>query len=372
MTKKMTMAGLAAIAALVLATPASAQVTPAAGYTPPDDTPSIKIGVTLYMDYTVQQQPKVTDTDGNSVTLSSFNVGRSYINITGNLNHIIAFRITPDITRESGAGSSLNGSYTFRLKYAFAQFNLDDWMTKGSWVRFGQHQTPYVDYEEGVYRYRFQGTVFTEREGYMSSSDNGASFHYNLAQNYGEVHAGFYNGENYNKAEVNNEKSFQIRGTLRPVARGDMNLRGLRISGFYNADAYVKNADRRRGLFEVSYEQKYVNGAVTYLNTKDQTSVNKTAIDGHGWAVWLTPRLPIESKPGASLEALIRYDDYIPNTTNSSQTHKREIIGIAYWFPHQGSVSSTIMLDYDNATFDNFTPSQPTQRKIAVHGQINF
>ena len=36
---------------------ASAQVTPAAGYTPPDDTPSIRVGVTLYADYTYTGQP---------------------------------------------------------------------------------------------------------------------------------------------------------------------------------------------------------------------------------------------------------------------------------------------------------------------------
>ena len=115
------------------------------------------------------------------MTLNSFNVGRSYINVTGNISHSIAFRITPDITRETGAGSSLNGSYTFRLKYAYAQWNLDDYMTKGSWARFGQQQTPYVDYSEGIYRYRFQGTIFAEREGFLSSSDVGASFHYNFA-----------------------------------------------------------------------------------------------------------------------------------------------------------------------------------------------
>src|SRR3954463_15006385 len=116
-------------AVLIGVVPGAAQVTPAAGYTPPDDTPAIKVGVTIFADYTIQQQPKVTDADGNSVTLNQFQVGRSYINVTGNISHNIAFRITPDITREAGAGSTLNGSYVFRLKYAYAQWNLDDYMT---------------------------------------------------------------------------------------------------------------------------------------------------------------------------------------------------------------------------------------------------
>src|SRR4029078_9267990 len=112
-------------------------------------------------------------------------------------------RFTPDIVRDTGAASSLNGSLTFRVKYAFAQLNLDDWMTRGSWARFGIQQTPWVDFQEGIYRYRFQGQVFSEREGYLASSDAGVSFHYNLPSNYGDLHVGIYNGENYNRAETN-------------------------------------------------------------------------------------------------------------------------------------------------------------------------
>ena len=35
---------------------------------------------------------------------------------------------------------------------------------KASWVRLGIQQTPWVDFEESVYRYRFQGPIFTDRE----------------------------------------------------------------------------------------------------------------------------------------------------------------------------------------------------------------
>src|SRR3954453_2196557 len=88
---------LAAALGLLQASVASAQVTVAAGYTPPDDTPSIRVGATIFADYTIQQQPTIKDADGNLVTLNQFQVGRSYINVTGNISHSIAFRITPDI-----------------------------------------------------------------------------------------------------------------------------------------------------------------------------------------------------------------------------------------------------------------------------------
>src|ERR1019366_9056420 len=122
------------LAVAAIATGAFPQVTPAAGVTPPDDAPKVNVGATMYADYTYTDSPTSKDTDGNVIHPSAFNITRAYINITGNLNHLFAFRITPDVSRETSTGPSLSGSQIFRLKYAYAQLNLDDWTTKGSWV----------------------------------------------------------------------------------------------------------------------------------------------------------------------------------------------------------------------------------------------
>jgi len=201
---------------------------------------------------TYQTEPTIIDADGNLVNKSSFDVARAYVNITGNLSHIVAFRITPDVSRETNAASSLAGSLEFRIKYAYLQTNFDDWMPKGSYARFGVQQTPYLDYTEGIYRYRFQGTIFPERVGLMSSADAGVSGHYNFANNYGDIHAGFYNGENYNKAEVNNQKGFEARATFRPLPLGGPWLKGLRITGFVIEDHYVESAKRQRAIGQMA------------------------------------------------------------------------------------------------------------------------
>ena len=158
------------------ATRASAQITPAAGSTPPDDTQSIKVGAVIYTDYTYTKDPQTKDADGNTINSSAFNVSRAYINITGNISHMVAFRITPDVTRDTDSGA-LNGNLVFRIKYAFAQVNLDEWTGdwKSTWVRLGIQQTPYVDYMENIYRYRFQGTIFEERDAVGGSASVAAS-----------------------------------------------------------------------------------------------------------------------------------------------------------------------------------------------------
>jgi len=369
------------LGALLAPRSAAAQVTPAAGYTPPDDTPSIRVGATFFGNYTYQTEPEITDTDGNQVNRSSFDVTRSYINITGNISHIVAFRITPDIARETNPASSLAGSLEFRIKYAFLQTNFDDWMTRGSWARFGIQQTPYVDFEENIYRYRFQGTVFVERAGYMSSSDAGVSFHYNFGSNYGDVHVGYYNGENYNRAEVNDQKGIMVRGTVRPFARSKPAFRGLRASIFYVGDNYVEDGDRKRTVGAITYEHPWVVAGFEYLDARDQRSAlpGNALVKGNGYTIWATPRT------SKGWEGLLRYDHLTPNTsgelaplstagnlttTLDSQQQNRAIVGIAYWFPHQGTVSSALLFDYDGQIFENLS-ALPT-KSVAVHALFNF
>jgi len=374
------------------AAPTSAQVTPAGGYTPPDDTPSIRLGLTLWPQYVFQTEPKITDAAGNQVHRNTFDLGRAYINITGQLSHIVAFRLTPDITRESGllslgAGNSVpNDSLVFRIKYAYGQFNLDDWVEKGTWVRLGIQQTPWVDFEEGIYRYRFQGTVFAERVPLpttMTSSDAGASFRYISPKNYAEFHIGVYNGENYQRVEVNNQKAIEMRGSLRPFASGAPVLRGLRGHFVYYTDHYVADSERSRLMGNLTYEHKFVNAGFDYLDAKDQSLPTATKISSDGYSFWATPRYPFEN--GASWEGLLRYDHWTPNTADTPSTsaspipgitqfadqhQNRWIVGGAFWFPHQGNVSSAILLDYDAQQFDNITTAPA--KVFAVHGLITF
>jgi hypothetical protein len=364
---------------------ASAQVTPAAGFTPPDDTPSIRVGVTLYPNFTYQSNPTITDADGNVVNRSSFDVSRAYLNVTGNISHIVNFRITPDVSRETNTASSLSGSLEFRIKYAFLQTNLDDWMTRGSWARFGIQQTPYLDYTENIYRYRFQGTMFVERAGYFASADAGASFHYNFPKNYGDVHVGLYNGENYNKAEVNDQKAIMLRASFRPFATAAPILRGLRASVFYDGDNYLQDGPRQRFLAHVTFEHAYLNAGYEYLDAHDQTSgkVGVPNVQGKGYSIWATPREPMAN--GASFEGLLRYDHLIPNESSSfaplstagntitplnAQEQNRIIFGVAYWFPHQGNVSTALLFDWDAQKFTNITTAPV--RVFGIHGLVNF
>lgn len=276
-----------------------------------DDTPSFKLGATIFADYTKTTSGTAPD---------AFNVSRAYINVTGNLNHAITFRITPDVARESGSGSSLSGSQTFRLKYAFAQFAFD----KNTWIRAGVQQTPFIDYAESIYRYRFQGTSFAEREGFLTSSDAGVSVHWSGPADRAEIHGGYYNGDGYSHTEANDEKALQIRGTYRVN-------KAIRTTLFIDEDHYAADAKRQRVIGEVTFEHPRVNAGVDVLHANDRgTSAN-------GWSAWATPRL------GNGWELLLRHDAV------RSVNHERNIAGVAYWMLNKGKLQTAFMVDYDHA-----------------------
>lgn len=367
------LATLIAATALTLSTSiAVAQVAPAQGYTPPDDTPKVNVGVTIFTNYVRTDEPTTTDSDGNTIRPSAFDVSRAYVNVTGNLSHLIAFRVTPDVsghfaTTVTGGATgekvttSYDGSLVYRLKYAYGQLNLDDWLPKGSWVRLGANQTPYLDFMEGIYRYRFQGTLFIEREGFLSSSDFGLSGHLAFPNNYGDLHLGVYNGDTYTKAEANDQKSFQIRGTLRPLPNMPI-WKGLRLTGFYDADNYVKSGERNRLDAALTFEHKYVNLGADYIDVSDQPSAKTAAVKANGFDFWVTPRTTI------GIEGFFRYDSLKPNKDVDAKKN-RTIAGVSYWFKTEKAAA--IFADYEHVSYDAAL-KKPNETRYGLHCLFNF
>jgi hypothetical protein len=341
----------------------------------PADTFSVKVGGTIFTDFTFTDAPKATDADGNGIRKSEFEARRAYINVTGSVSDLIGFRITPDVasrqaTTASGLPSgatvagNLDGSLTTRLKYGYGQLNLDRFVTKGSWARIGQQQTPYVDYMEGIYRYRFQGSIFVDREGFLSSSDVGLSARYAFPHDYGDVHAGVYNGDTYSKAEANDQKAFQVRGSLRPLPKTTV-LSGLRLAAFYDLDHPVKSADRKRFVGAVTFEHTYVNAGCEFLDAKDNSSATKPVVASDGWSAWVTPR----SKVG--LEGLFRYDSLKPNKDVDARK-KRALVGLAYWFKVQKSpLAAALLADYEQVEYDTAL-AKPKEKRFELKALFNF
>jgi hypothetical protein len=283
---------------------------------PEPDYPIIRFGVLSYLQYAAELENR----DG----YNAFDVTRAYLNVNGQITRRIRFRFTPDIRRINDG--TMAGSLILRVKYAFAQI---DNVGPRSWIRIGAHQTPWLDFEESINRYRVQGTMFAEREGLIpGSSDFGASYFAQLPGGYGEFHSGVYNGEGYAQPEVNKTKSVQGRLTVRPLPNAGAIAKGFRVSGFFNAGWYDEDRARHLGIVMGSFEHPHLVATIEGVKaTENPPGLVSQDIHRSGWSVFVEPRQGV-----AGLAGIVRYDSFDPNHDLTDSEQRRLIAGGAYWF----------------------------------------
>jgi len=362
---------VAAIVALTLASRVLAQTPPdpppAQTPAPAAFTPTVKVDGSLFSEYTYTFLPKVTDTSGREVSANAFNITRAYFTLNATVAPRISVRLTADAARETGTGTSFDGSLSLRIKYAFMQFDLAPWLGPGSWTRLGVQHTPFIDAVETIYRYRFQGTLFTERDAGMRGADAGASVHVGLPADHGDIHGGIYNGEGYRAIEANDQKSLQVRATYRPAPTSPT-LKGWTVQFFVNDDHYEADAPRRRVLASTYYQHHRFNAGLDVLSAVDQLTSTATRVSGRGYSMFFTPFF---REKGHGPEALFRFDRFRTDNTNPAIRH-RFITGFAYWFAYDRPTTAAIMVDFEQFTTANAFPSVPKQQRLGVHGLVGF
>lgn len=302
---------------------------------------------------------------------NAFDLTRAYININAQLSRNVRFRFTPDIRRITDPTGSLGTSLVLRVKYGFMQ--LDNVGAARSWIRFGLHQTPWLDFEESINRYRVQGTVFSEREALIpGSADFGVSYFTPLPNGYGEIHSGVYNGEGFTQIEVNKYKSFQGRLTVRPLPnRGAAN--GLRISGFYNAGWYSKGRPRKLGIAMASYEHRNLVVTIEKLKATENPltvtglcgAIPCREFDRSGWSAFIEPRQGPTGWAG-----LARIDAYDPDRLVTNNSQRRTIVGGAYWLTWNtarvGLVATNEQVHYNAAA------ARPNENRLLLQTHVEF
>jgi hypothetical protein len=351
MTTRLAMAVicLAVFAPPSLAQPAQTPASPAAQ----PDYPIVRVGVLSYIQY--------DDELKNRDAFNVFDLTRAYLNVNGQLAKSVRFRLTPDIRRVTD--SSLAGSLVMRIKYAFVE--LDDVGSAKSWIRFGAHQTPWLDFEEGINGYRVQGMMFTEREGLIpGSSDFGVGYLTPLGK-YGEVNAGVYNGEGFTQTEVNRFKSFQGRLTVRPFA-GHGLANGFRVSGFYTAGWYAAGRPRRLGILFGSFEQTHVVATAQYVSAVDNPNAAAPRnISRRGASGFMTVR---QGPKGWA--ALARLDNLNVDRSIVNDYDRRVIAGGAYWWSwprdRVGLVVTNERVHYGAGA------ARPDENRILVQTYVEF
>lgn len=229
----------------------------------------IKIGGTFYGDWAYYTDtgfgPQFLtqlnqDGPGNS-GFSSFDVTRAYINFLYTPTEAVTLRLTPNIYRQvdvsgaitngkgSGIASSSNGNLGFRLKYAYAQFNTlfkgSEAFKKGN-LRAGQQMNPLIDWEEGLYGYRY---VNLTPWNYLSLSSTYTGVALNGPIEFGgkeylDYQIGVFNTASFHAIETNDKKQAMVRLTWYPFGT-TADRTGFGITGFEDYGYNTKTPDAK-------------------------------------------------------------------------------------------------------------------------------
>ncbi|HEX6906545.1 MAG TPA: hypothetical protein VF154_08065 [Terriglobales bacterium] len=215
----------------------------------------IKIGALAYADYAYYYKtgfgPQfLTQSNfagaGND-NYSAFEVNRTYLNFVYSPNDFISFRITPNIYRQFATASndkvgkvgavpaSADGNLTFRLKYGYAELNAfrNSEAFKEDNIRFGQQMNPLVDWEEGLYGFRYVNLTPWNYLS-LSSTYTGASINGPIKFNgkqYIDYQIGIFNDANFHQFNQSETKTGMARVSFYPFG-ATSRYEGLGITGF--------------------------------------------------------------------------------------------------------------------------------------------
>lgn len=271
--------------------------------------------------------------------LNSFDDTRAYINVLGSLPAGVKGRVTADIFRTA------DGSLTYRLKYGYLSYTPD---SSHITFKFGQMQTPWVDFEETLWDYRFQGTIALDRNKYLSSSDFGAGLDGSWGFEKVNAQVGVYNGENYNGGTGDQRKDIMGRVSFRLMESNFAGrVGGLRLTGYAQTGKPTGGGERQRFVGMLSYRSKMVTLAGEFAATKDSnTAVSVPQVKGT-----VITAFGVLNIPNTRFALIGRVDmvDHDKDVDNDKLT--RFIAGVSYTH----SPNLRLLADIDNNSLEGGT-----------------
>lgn len=271
---------------------------------------------------------------------SAFDVKRAYLDFRGTFDGGIATRVTADLYRDD------NGSLNYRLKYGYFAWTPED---SPLTFKFGQIHTPWLDWEEGLWDYRMQGTMPLERGGYGTSSDLGAGVDGAWADQAFNMQLVVMNGEGYHGAEGDSHKDVAARGSLRLLESDDTGSRGgLRLTGLVHLGARTGGGARNRYIGMLSYRSSMLTLAGQAARLTDGGGSDEPDVQGNIFSVYGVARIP-----DTDVAFIGRVDVTDPNVDLTDDRQTRFIGGVSY----QLTSRVRLLLDLDHVSYEGDPPS---------------
>src|SRR2546428_301869 len=234
-----------------------AQTSPAPASTVSNLLKGIELKATFYFDYTYATGDSFTGdvankglnnttANNNRGLAKGFHLARTYLTLIKRFEEGHHFRLTLDqMVNNVGGNSCPNANSSAGNCHEAAPFGLSGYagagrntvfvkyayynhvVLPGLEVRIGQHQTPWIEYEEHRWTYRYQGPIFTDQQNFQTSSDLGVSVLGKVLNKMMDYHIALQSGEGYQNTQDGRGLAALGRVSIEP-------FQGVIVSGFYH------------------------------------------------------------------------------------------------------------------------------------------
>ena len=316
---------------------------------------------------------------------NEFDIDRLYLTVASKLWDKGRVRYTLE-----GGDLRENGTDEFEVVTKDFHLEVQDILLGGDFFRAGQTGLPWNSHEEGVWGYRFQGTIFADRSGYLTSTDLGISYGGKIPDGYGSWQANLVNGEGWKKNETGKRKDAHLRMTFYPFAGTDGFLKnffltGLGVLGTYEDDATVSAGepdDRDRLIAMAGYkEEGKLALAAEWLTADDPADKLKSKhpslaarpnekSEARGHSVFGTLNLSTvfgEEECTKKWELIGRWDRLDPDDQIDHNELDRYIFGISHrWNKHVRT-----LLDWERVHYETGA-LKDDERRLMLQTEIRF
>lgn len=302
----------------------------------PDWVKRLSVSGTAYLRYGY-------DVTGPTRNFNEFNINRIYLRFDTQLwNHgSVRYTLEGGDLREEGARQP------FAVVSKHFYLEVRDLLYQRSYLRVGLADLPWVAYEEGLWGYRVQGTVFTDRQGYLSSTDLGIAVGGAFPAR-GSWQVSLVNGETWTGREKGKHKDGHGRLSVYPLAgRGGLGryilVSGAATVGTYDGLVTTGSRSRRRliGLAGIARPDRvtllaqavWTRDPADALTARYPSLASRTGLlsDGRGGSIFARLNLSVlrADERAKMWEVIGRYDRLDPDHRIANNTLDRWIAGVA-------------------------------------------
>jgi len=311
-------------------------------------------------------------------------VDRAYLTAKYSFNNDWMMRFTGDVGREASLGKKQN----FYLKYAYVEGKLAG---KAAVLRVGQSHTPWIDYEQHLWKHRYVAKVMSDQYGFDTSADLGMGLKGKLMDGQVAYWATVTNGTGYgNGSRSTTGRDLSARIGFYPIDGLTLDVQ------YYNGykgtkTSLVKGVQSKFYQAMVSYKIGDFRIGGNYLNNKDtaksattstihdgnvtgtyRTAANGDKSDSTAYSLWATGKL------GGGFGAFGRYDRLDNKFTNAAgvaNTLKEKVTRFV------GGVEYTVVkgvdfsLVYDRTELKNrgnTAANKRTDDRFGLYSQVKF